>query len=1232
MAEEKVREMFDLPLPPDDITHTLPGKRNSRADPKAEEEEETKKSRRLVQWSEGERHQRFAQVHDRFTLSDVDNLIRGAQEAALQLEGSEEADRLDHSQSWRSEVSKLISAFFEDRGKELTFSDAGRLLKDLLDVLGEPTPCRPSSMDRKCSVFPLPVPEDLEGMACEDGLYQGMVMALNSLHGVTGAGRTNPASLRAQKRLRQTLSDSSLLGAKVVTENFADFFKHRGVDYEGEEVKVAKKITWEGIQASLPDEVGKLDIRDFVEGGVLHFIDHFDDYLLPPEIQWLGKTPRTLVDDAEWPKVVAGLVKAGVCTMLPRDKLHHVAGQPLLNGLFAVSKDEMKGDIELLRLIMNLKPLNQNTRSLEGDTATLPSVTSLGHLFLEESQVLVSSSEDIRCFFYLFRLPQEWYPFLAFGRPVPWELTPGGDTSQEYYLTSMVLPMGYVSSVAIAQHIHRNVVRRCLGSLQSPIGGHQELRRDRLPSSEDTLFRVYLDNFDLVQKQDRCLARRIQGEVSPVVEELRRAYRRWGLPVHPKKTVQQEWVAEIQGALVDGDKGIVMAKPSKVMRYLSLTLEVLRRGAATQKELQVIGGGLVYVCMYRRPLLCALDNIWKVIVALEDNNPHRPTLLSRLLAHELVRFLCLLPLAYMSLRADYNEQVIASDASSSGGGISISRGLTPYGALAAGSQIRGDVPEEHDFQQILTVGLFDGISALRMAMDVLGCQVAGHVSVEKEASARRVVEAWFADTVFLEDVSLVTEEEVVRWSLKFPSVCLILVGAGPPCQGVSGLNTDRRGALRDCRSALFQEVPRVVGLVRKCFPWAQVHFLAESVASMDSRDCEHMNKAFEELPWFIDANQVSLCNRPRLYWTSWELCDGPGAILWWGSDGRLPLQGEVELVAEVEAAAFLETGWSKASSKPFPTFTTARPSACPLRSPAGLKDCLSHEKKRWEDHGHRFPPYQYKDLHCVVSSSGEHRIPNTIERETILGFPAGFTRPCMAKSVHGKVEHEDCRLSLLGNSWSVPVIAWLISCLLVPLGFIPALSMQDIVNRVTPGKSGLLQSLLTRPPLRHSTSTLPLSRALVSKLHGLSSVKGEDLLIQQATEVPVRHQRLRTSIPAKLWRWRSVAGWKWRGDPEHINSLELRAAFTSLRYRVEELRQFDVRCVHLVDSLVVLHCLARGRSSSRKLKRTMMRINSLLLVSGLQPLWAYVDTGQNPADRPSRWAIKKPWLKAKPKV
>ena len=148
---------------------------------------------------------------------------------------------------------------------------------------------------------------------------------------------------------------------------------------------------------------------------------------------------------------------------------------------------------------------------------------------------------------------------------------------------------------------------------------------------------------------------------------------------------------------------------------------------------------------------------------------------------------------------------------------------------------------------------------------------------------------------------------------------------------------------------------------------------------------------------------------------------------------------------------------------------------------------------------------------------------------------------------------------------------------------------------------------------------------LVKKLLSLVSVKGEDLLLQAASEEPVKCHRLRASVPAKLWRWRTIAGWKWLGTREHINVLELRAVLTSVKWRVEKQKRLHTKFVHLVDSLVCLHALSRGRSSSKKLKRTLLRTNALLLASRSQAVWAYVHTRQNPADAPSRRPRKRKW-------
>ena len=173
---------------------------------------------------------------------------------------------------------------------------------------------------------------------------------------------------------------------------------------------------------------------------------------------------------------------------------------------------------------------------------------------------------------------------------------------------------------------------------------------------------------------------------------------------------------------------------------------------------------------------------------------------------------------------------------------------------------------------------------------------------------------------------------------------------------------------------------------------------------------------------------------------------------------------------------------------------------------------------------------------------------------------------------------------------------------------------------LTPSGQIFMQARLWRRPLRAMRGdSLSSGLNLVPKLANMISVKGEDILLTTPSSQLTKYHRLRASVPSRLWRWRVVSGWHWTGAKEHINSLELRAVLTTLKWRLQHQGHFGCRFIHLVDSLVVLHCLSRGRSSSKKLRSSLSRINALLLCGSVQALWGYVHTDQNPADKPSRW-------------
>lgn len=160
----------------------------------------------------------------------------------------------------------------------------------------------------------------------------------------------------------------------------------------------------------------------------------------------------------------------------------------------------------------------------------------------------------------------------------------------------------------------------------------------------------------------------------------------------------------------------------------------------------------------------------------------------------------------------------------------------------------------------------------------------------------------------------------------------------------------------------------------------------------------------------------------------------------------------------------------------------------------------------------------------------------------MLGFPAQYTANCVAKSQRKSQAAEDERRALLGNTWSVPVVAWLLSQLTAVLGLSAPHTPQEVMNKLKPSAQNPVQASLWRTPLRPIRVASGLAPGgLVQKLGSLISVKGEDLLLTAPSSELSKFHRLRSSVPGKLWKWRVVAGWRWANKQEHINGLEMRA-------------------------------------------------------------------------------------------
>eukprot|EP00971_Amphidinium_carterae_P200865 3986081-Amphidinium_carterae.1 len=115
-----------------------------------------------------------------------------------------------------------------------------------------------------------------------------------------------------------------------------------------------------------------------------------------------------------------------------------------------------------LRLIMNLKPINDFMVPFAGDTHThtLPMMTRLRSLVVDADSALEGSYEDLKGSFHLLRLRREWAKLFTFDlKFTPEELEVESADGGPVYLGAQVVPMGWKNAVGLVQYIHKRVLR-----------------------------------------------------------------------------------------------------------------------------------------------------------------------------------------------------------------------------------------------------------------------------------------------------------------------------------------------------------------------------------------------------------------------------------------------------------------------------------------------------------------------------------------------------------------------------------------------------------------------------------------------------------------------------------------------------------------------------------------------------------------------------------------------------
>ena len=544
-----------------------------------------------------------------------------------------------------------------------------RCIMEQEDTKRSSSSCATSQKD----LFPLPlrsVDEICEGDSDETVTWvKLMVVALNFLYlqttrpvvenGLNEAQRECLTSLRAAlKTMQAEVPRVKPLGTLTTHLKQARF------DYAGEPVAVMEELEAAKVIPCwpAPGEAAIQPAVNFVPPAMRSLLERPEALLLPQE-QWPDSPPKSRVraSDEEWTKICRAAHERGM--MVPvreRNVFRDHQGNPVFNGAMAVVKVKKIGgeDRQLQRFISNLVPSNSYQAHLPGDDVHLPYLGQLSMLSVHPEEELVVDSEDLTSCFNLFSLPRAWAPYMAFGKAVDGSVF-GLAKGELVYPSMAVIPMGWLSAVALTQAIVRHLVFDLSG-----VKPESEVGKTASFPPDDEFSVIYLDSFDEVRRLESGLAAAVEGQASENHLAFQRTCERLGLPLNHGKRVVAATRGALQGGELDGKAGTFFLARDKQAQLVGLTAALLEAETVTEFELRHWAGKVIFGMSFRRPLMSILESVFMDITRAEMG----PIKLSAASVDEVMMVLALIPLMSMNLRARLDDEVVVTDASPSGGG------------------------------------------------------------------------------------------------------------------------------------------------------------------------------------------------------------------------------------------------------------------------------------------------------------------------------------------------------------------------------------------------------------------------------------------------------------------------------------------------------------------------------------------------------------------------------------
>lgn len=795
-----------------------------------------------------------------------------------------------------------------------------------------------------------------------------------ALHSTSGlAGRCRPLARGRWSALEKRGADTArrfvqrLLSCTCTNltafEKIGENLRAARLDYTGEELGTCEPLSLEQITPALPPlgHGGSIQLVDLVSEATREALENplrllREDFTHPrpkvPGAVHFAKGQKMLVCNE--------LVRRGICVWIETSQVVSVNGVQILNGLFGVRKpSSLEDGRPILRVIMNLKPTNSVMSQIRGAVDGLPAITAWQAALLEGEEGFHYYQSDISSAFYLFELPRDWRPLLAFsvhcsGR----ELGKADDSS--YTLACRVLPMGMHSSVSLMQEVSETILWREGLSQESQVRRGRPVPRSLVVAAKQSLnedrcfWQVYLDNFMGGDKRELGSSSSVGDKVHQVCDQ---TWKKHGILSSDKKKVSDSQETEELGALLQGRLGFVGASPQRFCKLIQSTLWLLMQRPVKTRMVQVVAGRWIHALQFRRPGMSFLDKTWSFI------NSAAPRDLPALqMKREMFLIMGAVPLLHTYFGAEVDNKVWCSDASERAGAVGFSSELTPEGVdFVLSSQING---KHLGTAPILVIGLFSGIGGTYRVYDLLDVLPRGMIGVDIHAPANRVVSRRWPAVQLLRDITKIGRDEVRSWARDFHTVDEIHLWGGFPCRDLSSARSNRQN-LRGEQSGLFFEFLRIWQLLSEEFSnRVTIKVAAENVASMDESAAAEISSWMGCSPYHLDSVGAVPLRRPRLCWTT-ETIEGCLQGVSVSSDRRWKKVEAVSpypLVEQWITNGFSWPGENDAGA--FPTCMRAVWKESPPPQPAGLhradKDC----RHRWALCGYTYHLTNFGQSSC----------------------------------------------------------------------------------------------------------------------------------------------------------------------------------------------------------------------------------------------------------------------------